>query len=228
MTRVEHLAEGVTLYLGDCRDILPSLEPAKAYLTDPPYGVRWNTGGKFTHSDGRRAARTKIKGDDKVFDPKFLLSADEVICWGYNNFAHLLPPGSILVWLKRTPRGIGYFLSDCELAWKSGGHGIYAFSQPWGNLAAKADTSQQTHPTQKPVALMTWCVDRIKSGTITDPFMGSGTTGIAAIKSGRKFIGIEIDPGYFDIACRRIDKAARQADMFLTTSTLPPAERERP
>ena len=78
------------------------------------------------------------------------------------------------------------------------------------------NNQKRVHPTQKPIALMSWCIEQVGNPqTILDPFMGSGTTGVAAIQMGRKFIGIELDPTYFDIACERIERATRQEDMFI-------------
>jgi len=211
-----------TLYLGDCRDILPTLGKVDAVVTDPPYGIGLNTnnlrfsGGKW-ESQRKRGARcgpaggAPIIGDIGDFDPSpFLLGSAQII-WGWNNYPDKLPRGACLVWLKRNDDAFGSFLSDAELAWFSRGHGVYCRR----DLSNAAIANERSHPTQKPVSLMEWSLGFLpKARAILDPFMGSGTTGVACANLGRSFIGIEIDPGYFDIACRRIEEAYRQPRLF--------------
>ena len=225
MTAVEHLAEGVTLYLGDCREILPLLPRIDAVVTDPPYGMNYNTdsrrftGGKILRGDGR--GDRIISGDDKPFDPAPWLEYPEVILWGSNHFMSKLPIGTTLVWLKRYPEHYGTFLSDAEIGWQKGGLGVYVFHAPDSMGRRRMEISgspfqgSTAHPVQKPIALMRWCIERVRSNTILDPFMGSGTTGVAAVDLGCKFIGIEIEQKYFDIACRRISEAFKQPDLFI-------------
>lgn len=210
-----------TLILGDCREILPTLPRVDAVVTDPPYGIALDTdnsrfSGGHTASVARRgngpgtANGSPIVGDDKPFDPRPFLIGDEQIFWGWHNFPDALPRGACLIWLKRNDEAFGSFLSDAETAWHSRGHGVYCFR----DLSNNAIANERAHPTQKPATLMEWCVDRVRGDTILDPFMGSGTTGVAALKLGRKFIGIEIEPKYFDIACRRIEEAWKQPRLF--------------
>ena len=207
-----------TLYLGDCRDILPTLPRVDAVVTDPPYGMSWDgkvTVGKNGH--GATGAKAKhygieIHGDDRPFDATPWLRFKNVLLWGFNHFPDQLRRGRALVWIKRSDEGFGSFLSDAEIAWCSAGHGVYCFR----DQSLMSETHQRAHPTQKPVALMQWCVQQFPAAqSILDPFMGSGTTGVACAKLGRKFIGIEIEPKYFDIACRRIEQAYAQPDMFV-------------
>lgn len=230
MLRAEHLSDTVTLYLGDCRDVLPTLGKVDAVVTDPPYGMGWNTdsrrfsGGQSPlinrkpWGEGRNHAR--VIGDDAPFDPSPWLSLAPCVLWGANHYAARLPVGRTLVWIKKHPDLFGTFLSDCEIAWASGGHGCYAyyFQFPPSTRIVEAGgkpgrSAQTAHPTQKPVGLMRWSIDRVKAAPgaiILDPFMGSGTTGVAAVQMGRRFIGIEIDPDYYAIARRRIaDELAR-------------------
>ncbi len=214
-------------YLGDCREILPLLPKVDAVVTDPPYGIRLNTDNS-RFSGGQRgniakrgngvgsAGGAPIAGDDVPFDPKPFLLGDEQIIWGWNNFPNALPRGACLIWIKRYDGAFGSFLSDAETAWHSRGHGVYCFR----DLSNNAIANYRAHPTQKPVDLMLWCLGRVKGQTILDPFMGSGTTGVACQKLGRRFIGIELDPGYFEIACRRIEEATKQSDLFVS----PPPE----
>ena len=222
MARVEHIGDAV-LHLGDCRDILPTLGKVDAVVTDPPYGIGLNTDNRrFSGGDPALAAKrgTKIGSangrpileDDAPFDPSFLLSLDgDKIVWGWNNYPDRLPRGACLVWLKRNDDAFGSFLSDAELAWMSKGHGVYCRR----DLSNNAIANDRVHPTQKPVPLMEWCLGFVPAArTILDPFMGSGTTGVACANLGRSFIGIEREPTYFDIACRRIEEAYRQPRLF--------------
>lgn len=213
-----------TLYLGDCRDILPTLGKVDAVVTDPPYGINLNTdntrfSGGSPNSVAKRGAKIgsanglRIIEDDRAFDPAFLVSlpGDKII-WGWNNYPDRLPRGACLIWLKRNDAAFGSFLSDAELAWMSKGHGVYCKR----DLSNAAIANERVHPTQKPLSLMEWCLGFLpKAHLILDPFMGSGTTGVAAVQMGRKFIGIEREPKYFDIACKRIEDAQRQGDLFI-------------
>jgi len=222
MSRVEVIGDA-TLMLGDCREILPTLGKVDAVVTDPPYGIGLNTDNR-RFSGGNTASVAKggnnvgsangrrIVNDAEPFDPSFLLDipGDKII-WGWNNYPNLLPRGACLVWLKRNDDAFGSFLSDAELAWMSKGHGVYCRR----DLSNNAITNDRAHPTQKPVSLMEWCLGFIpKAGLVLDPFMGSGSTGVACAKLGRQFIGIELDPGYFDAACRRIEAAYAQPALF--------------
>lgn len=216
MSRVETIGRA-TLYLGDCRDVLPTLGKVDAVVSDPPYGMKWDgkvSVGKNGHGGtGTRAKHygVTILGDDEPFDPSPFLGFDKVVLFGANHFASRLPTGTMLVWIKRFDGGFGSFLSDGEVAWMKGGHGVYCFR----DTSLMGETHDRAHPTQKPVPLMRWCIERIgNSRNILDPFMGSGTTGVAAVQMGRDFIGIEREPKYFDIACRRIEDAQRQGRLI--------------
>lgn len=200
------------LWLGDCMDVLPLLPRVDAVITDPPYGInkdgqKRTTGGhggrkgyEFLGWDGERPGRS-------VFEA-LLESADVLVIWGGNYFADLLPPTMRwLVWDK----GQRINQSDGELAWTSMQSALRICTM--NRVELMTDGAQ--HPTQKPVRLMKWCIDQAgKPQTILDPFAGSGTTGVAAVQMGRKFIGIEREPKYFEIACRRIEDAQRITDMF--------------
>ena len=207
MSRIEHIGDA-TLYLGDCREILPTLPKVDAVVTDPPYGIG-AAKGKAHSSIRDNSAWAAANWDDGRPDAAtvaMMLRAGEVAIWGGNYFADLLPASSgWLAWIKPQAE-TGFSLADMELCWTSKG------------FAARTKTFTRRdghdHPTQKPVPVMAWTLSFIRSCTITDPFMGSGTTGVACANLGRSFIGIEIDPGYFDIACRRIEEAYRQPRLF--------------
>jgi site-specific DNA-methyltransferase (adenine-specific)/modification methylase len=117
--------------------------------------------------------------------------------------------------------------SDCEIAWTSiDKNSVKRIVFTQNGCISKE--KERFHPTQKPVAVMNWCIEQCKKNpqTILDPFMGSGTTGVAAVQMGRKFIGIEREPKYFDIACRRIEDAQKQIDMFAETTPQTQPEQE--
>lgn len=206
--------EEATLYLGDCRDVLPTLVGIDAIVTDPPYGMRNNPNSRrFTqHGEpGRRGAgggrfTERIEGDDRDFDPTVLLGYKSVILWGANHYAQRLPRGTTLVWIKKNDPAFGKFLSDAEIAWMKGGYGVYCLR----DLSMKAHERERIHPNQKPEPLMEWCIEKASDPgeLVCDPYMGSGTTGVSSLKKGRRFIGIEKDEGYFTAACRRLERAA--------------------
>ena len=195
----------VKLYLGDCLDVLPTLGGIDAVVTDPPYGMNNNNDyARFTEGPNGHGAATSrtyppTVGDDKPFDPSPWLQFDSVILWGSNHFAARLPVGTTLVWIKRFDGGFGSFLSDAEIGWMKGGHGVYCHR----DTSMYSQPEKRQHPNEKPAGLMIWCLQKT-SGTILDPFMGSGTTGVACVRTGRSFIGIELEPKYFDISVKRI------------------------
>lgn len=234
MERVE-IGDAV-LYLGDCAEIIGDLPRKNAALvSDVPYGMDWDTdstrftGGSIQRGKGRDD-HGAIEGDAEPFDPTPWLQWPEVIVWGCNHYLDKLPPGGMLVWLKKRPELFGSFLSDCEVAWRKGSAGVFAHYKqfPPPSRMAESGNGQVAHPTQKPLSLMSWCIDLTKAGTIIDPYMGSGTTIVAALSKGRKAIGIEKKPEFFAAAVRRVEaavkdaaEAARQHDMFVAPAAKP-------
>ena len=210
--RVEQIGD-CTLYLGDCFPIMRGLPNVDAVLTDPPYGIGKDGQARSKGRHGGRKAYD-FKGWDserpavETFREIIKIAPAQII-WGGNYFADLLPAtGQWLVWDK----GQRINQSDGELAWtnKDGALRIFTLNR----VALLTDGAM--HPTQKPVELMQWCLGFfMPNGTVLDPFMGSGTTGVACVKRGFRFIGIERDEEYFDIACERIRKAYAQPDMFV-------------
>lgn len=201
-----------TLYLGDCLEILPTLPKVDAVITDPPYGIGKDGQKRTTGGHGGRKEYEFMGWDSsrpavRAFE-LMLAAADKHVIWGGNYFADLLPAtGKWFVWDK----GQRINQSDGELAWTNENGALRICTMNRVELL----TDGAEHPTQKPVRLMTWCIEQIKAtGTVMDPFMGSGTTGVACMNLGRKFIGIEIEKKYFDIACERIENAQRQQRMF--------------
>ncbi len=214
------------LYLGDCMEVLPTLDKVDAVITDPPYGI-----GADKHAGKKENGWTQwdVSGWDsarpEVETIKAILKSGKVaIIWGGNYFTDCLPPS--MQWLVWDKGQRGFSLADCEFAWSSQNNAARVFN--YARALAMQDGKQ--HPTQKPIALMKWCIEQCKNNpqTIFDPFMGSGTTGVAAVQMGRKFIGIEREPKYFEIACKRIEDAQRTFDMFgfngTTAADLPQQE----
>ena len=190
---------GITIYHGDCREVLPTLAPVDLVLTDPPYGIKAAKRG--AHSSIRDCDKWNESSwdDDRVVEAVVAAVAHSVdaVVWGGNYYADALPPSSAwLAWVKPEAE-TGFSLADMELAWTSGDFAARVKRLPRrdGNL----------HPTQKPVALMHWCIGFFPgSQTILDPFMGSGTTLRAAKDLGRRAIGIEIEERYCEIAANRL------------------------
>lgn len=231
MTRVETIGDA-TLYLGDCLEILTTIEPVDAVVTDPPYGIL-NLDGAGSTTAIRKSPRQQGSGTLKnrllntsdvrwdkaphpdTFDLLRTMSRDQII-WGGNYFP--LPPArGILVWDKEQPWPN---FSQAELAWTSINRPAAVF-----RMSSGRGEPNKEHPTQKPLPLMAWCLSFLpKAQTILDPYMGSGTTGVAALHLGRKFIGIERDEQYFAIACRRIQQAHDQRPLFVTEAIAQPQQ----
>ena len=203
------------LYLGDCRDILPTLPKVDAVITDPPYGIGWKP--RVNHQD---QAWVDVIDFDIAAIAKL---AKYQIIWGGQYFADKLPPvEGWLTWCKR-PIDSDFSndsrtYSTTELAYRNFGKSAF-MCQVWdgGKRAGVSENRTFCHPSQKPIELMVWCIKKLPLDikTILDPFMGSGTTGVAAVQMGRSFIGIEREPKYFDIACKRIEQAYAQGDFFV-------------
>lgn len=225
--RTEHIGDA-TLYLGDCLEILPTLGKVDAVVTDPPYGIGEAAGKSKTRTSGLTSA---LRGrdyrrdygisawDDETKDAEISMAvalAKYSIVFG-GNYYNLPPTSCWLVWDKLN--GDTDF-ADCELAWTNLSKAVRRIRYLWNGCMRKERNVERTHPTQKPIGVMKWAIGHLPSAAhiILDPFMGSGTTGVACAKLGRKFIGIEIEPKYFDIACRRIEEAYRQPDFFVEPS----------
>ena len=200
----------IRLYLADCLTVLPHVK-ADAVVTDPPYGIGRDGSRPSTSSHGGRKPHEFLGWDSETpgrdcFDAIFRAS-DEQVIWGANYFTPYLPPKmGWLVWDK----GQSICSSDCELAWTSRDRALRRIVLNRCELL-KDGTD---HPTQKPLKLMEWCLGFVDGQTVCDPFMGSGTTGVACQRLGRQFIGIEREPKYFDIAVRRIESELSRAPLF--------------
>jgi site-specific DNA-methyltransferase (adenine-specific) len=231
-----------TLYLGDCLEVMASLKDVDAIITDPPYGIgyhhegKWQTEKQVLNGLEFKAGRQTdpIAGDDELFDPSPILEAylpngvahtansPALILWGADHYKEKLPPGGrFLTWDKSLGMGAADVFVDAEFAWSNRRNARNVFRYLWkgvmrGGQEGARFTSKE-HPSQKPVALMLWCLEYARVGigkTVLDPYMGSGSTGVACAQAGRNFIGIELKEKYFDIACRRLEEARRQERLF--------------
>lgn len=212
---------GQRLIQGDCLAVMQELGGFDAIITDPPYGIGRDGKPTSTSSHGGHKGYD-LKGWDSCRPDEALqliagLDCKKVV-WGGNYFADLFPAGD--KWLS-WDKGQRISQSDCELAYTNLRGALRVFTL--NRCALMQDGA--VHPTQKPVALMEWCLGFLPDAeTILDPFMGSGTTLVACQKLGRKGTGIELDPEYFDIACKRVDEATRQPDLFVEQSAPAPTQ----
>jgi DNA modification methylase len=200
----------VELHLGDCLEFMKTMpdKSVDAVITDPPYGINYINGGGRNPKNGWRDFREDGEWDKlkptKEYLNNILRVGKVIIVWGGNYFADMLPPSQQwLVWDKGQRE---FSLADGELAWSSIDKAVRIFSKSRGSMLKE----NGYHPTQKPISLMKWCIELAAADTIFDPFMGSGTTGVACVQTGRNFIGCEIDEGYFKIAEKRIHDAQQQ------------------
>jgi len=205
-----------TLYLGDCMEIMPTLGKVDAVVTDPPYGIDW--GG---HNASTRTWE-RIVNDSGCLDLRPILNMDcLVISFGANCYPDQLPHrGRWICWDKRIVEKADRMLgSPFEMAWinKTSGFDRMYRVMHGGVVNADGGNAKRVHPTQKPLTLMKRIIlDYTRPGDlILDPFMGSGTTGVACLQTGRRFIGIEIDPNYYALAQRRIAEAQQQIRMAI-------------
>ncbi len=234
--RIEQIGDAV-LYCGDCLEVLPTLSGFDAVVCDPPYGINYRS----NHNSSRRGkwaqwVRTKnlpgILGDDEPLDPAAILALDvPTVIFGGNYCADMLPASRCwIIWDKRGDLGRNN-QADCEMAWTNLNAPSRVCTHKWSGLIREGEENLsrggvKLHPHQKPVALMRFIIDYLPAGceTIVDTHMGSASTGVACIDMGRRFIGIELDADYFDIACRRIDTAWASRPRLFADKELEPVQ----
>lgn len=208
---------------GDCLEVLPGLDGVDALISDVPYGMNYRHGASYSQEKRvqTRHVDVKIIGDDKPFDPVPFLKYKVIALFGANHFANRLPNSKgWIVWVKR-PGMRPMDFSDCELIWTNQNTHIKMIEHMWSGVCRATEAGEETvHPTQKPVAVMRWIIEELTNpgDLICDPFMGSGTTGVAAIQTGRRFIGVEKDAAYFKIAQKRL--AGAQPPLFTEATPL--------
>ena len=199
---------GITIWHGDCREILPGIGPVDLVLTDPPYGIAHPT-DYAARGRGALAACNDwpaVGGDAGPFEPGPFLG-QAAILWGANYYASRLPESSgWLVWDKLRPHGLDQ--ATCELAWSNCVKGARVFRHLWNGMMRGSERTTLLHPTQKPTVLMEWCLGLkgVPPGIVLDPFMGSGPVIEACKKVGRKAIGIEIVEEYCEVAVHRLQQ----------------------
>lgn len=204
---------------GDCLELMADLpaQSVDAVVTDPPYGIAYNPIGG--NGVAQRGNLPRVTGDNRPFDPQPFLHFPTVVLFGADHYYTKLPDGgSWFVWYKRRDIPSINF-ADCEMAWCNVKHLARVFDHRWHGMIRDSEQGEKrVHPTQKPIMLMRWVMDTLKiprGATIFDPFCGSGTTGVAAIQTGRNFIGFEISPEYCTIARKRCEAAAAQLRLDL-------------
>lgn len=216
MSRIETIGDA-TLYLGDCRDILPTLGKVDAVVTDPPYGIG--------EAAGKNASRGNIaiakdygndEWDNEPIAAETIALVRNAARWSIifgGNYYDCPPASCWLVWDKLN--GTNDF-ADCELAWTNLPKAVRRLRYLWNGMLRANGEERGDHPTQKPIGVMVWALQQLPADArkIIDPFMGSGTTGVACVKAGLTFTGIERETRYFDAACRRIEEAYRQPRLF--------------
>ena len=204
---------GQRLILGDCLEVMGQLGRFDAVVTDPPYGIGITKSNRLAVSRGLGGK----SWDDNPADMQSFLEMDsDMIFWGGNYF-DLPPCRGFLIWDKNNA---GRDFADVEFAWTN----IDMVARRMTLRPMNMDGGK-VHPTQKPIAVMEWCLNFLPNATtILDPFMGSGTTLVACQRMGRQGTGIELDPEYFEIACNRVDEETRQPDMFVETPVEQPVQ----
>jgi len=203
---IETIGDAV-LYLGDCREILPTLGKVDAVVTDPPFGV-----GNFVQQTGNKRGE-RVSWNESAPSAEFFANLRAIsrhrIIWGANFFNCFEEAGGAIVWVKNQPMPD---FSKAEIASSSWKQKTELVRITWTNFV---NTKESAHPCERPIELYTWCIEYLPNVVaVCDPFMGSGSCGVASLKLGRKFIGIEIKPKYFDIACKRIEEAWKQPRLF--------------
>lgn len=212
-----------TLYLGDCLEILPTLPKVDAVITDPPFGV-----GNFVQTTGRKMGRGKSRGvavewnenppPPQFFDRVRTISRHRII-WGANFFNCFEDRGGAIIWDKnqKMPNFSKADIASCTHFQKT-----EIVRIPWTNFTVTHE-AETDHPCERPVALYEWCINYLPGPieSVLDPFMGSGSCGVAATRMGRAFIGIEREPRFFEAACKRIEAAYAQGRLFAEPEAAP-------
>lgn len=214
--------ENVVLYHGSCHDIVPRMSGIDCILTDPPYGINLNIRDK-SHAPSSYGALSNvyapIAGDNRPFDPYWMIHANVPCClWGANYFSDKLPgSGGWFVWDKRRPPWNSQ--SQAELAWTNFSKGVRIFKHLWHGCNRESELHEYFHPAQKPLLLWTWVLGGKwfpeNVGTILDPYCGSGSLLLACIRTKRRCIGIELSEEYCEITAKRCES------LFLNEFGLP-------
>lgn len=212
-----------TLYLGNCMEVMPALGAVDAVVTDPPYGMAFQ-------SNHRNEKHKKIANDGDTSFLRWACGIDanhsSYVWCRWDNIPDVPMPKSVVTWVKNN-HSMGDLVHEhgrmTELCLFYPGPSHFFPSGRPSDVISGTRTGNEFHPTQKPVDLMRNVIEWT-AGNVVDPFMGSGTTLVACAKIGRKGIGIELDPDYFEIACKRVEEAYRQPDMFVQAAKAAPEQ----
>jgi DNA modification methylase len=199
--------DGITLYNAKCEDVLPQLtERVGLVLTDPPYGIDYDP--QSNKYGATTQTHLKISGDDADFDPAWLMQYQKIILWGGNCFASRLPDEPTwLVWDKVLKNDLKLRIAECEIAWTNCVGRPRVFRYLWSGAYRQGENGDFFHPTQKPIALMEWCIMIAgDEGLIFDPYCGAGATLVAAKRLRRRAVGIEMSEDYCKIAVQRLSQ----------------------
>lgn len=210
-----------TLYLGDCSEILPTLGQFDAVVTDPPYGIKADSSmakSSGMKSGGMKAAKGIYEAtnwDDKPITKEATDLLRNISNWQIifgGNYFELPPTKCWLLWDKE----INGNFAHAEMAWTNLDKPVKLKRYMWNGMLRANNELRGDHPTQKPIGIMEWVISHLPNDveTIIDPYMGSGTTGVACMNLKKKFVGIEREKKYFDIACKRLEDAQRQVTLF--------------
>lgn len=210
--RLAYDLDGIQIWHGDNADVRPNPATVDLLLTDPPYGISLDTDYSTRTKHKTFRQWPTVAGDNAPFDPTWLTQYPRAVIWGANNFAHLLPPSSgWLVWDRLdglwSKRGQGFNnAADAELAWHNLGGTVRTFRHRWQGHNRRTERDAYLHPTQKPVSLMRWIVERFTDpgDLIYDPFMGSGPIARACADLGRRYVGVELEAQYVTAAIGRL------------------------
>jgi site-specific DNA-methyltransferase (adenine-specific)/modification methylase len=214
---MEYITNNVAIVHGDCLDMVGEWPADAAIVTDPPYGIGYVHSGTGQGLHLRRNAMA-IHGDDQPFDPAPFLRFRWVLLWGADHFRSRLPEGgTMLAWDKSCGKGPADKFVDCEFAWcNRDGVKRNCCGYLWKGIACLKkgeDGGRRYHPTQKPVGLCTWCLSSLAlpPGTLViDPFMGVGSMGIACLRSGMRYLGVEIERQHYDKAAWRLRRESEK------------------
>ena len=189
--------DGITIYHADCADVLPDPTDVDLVLTDPPYGINYKPGAYWNHQG--------VVGDNFPFDPRPLVTKyNRLVLFGANNYTSLLPPGGWIVWDKRDMVSRRLPGSDGEMAWTNVHHQVRVIKHLWMPHTMRDEPLM--HPTQKPTALMRYILNEWTAigEMIYDPYMGSGPVAQACRDTGRRYVGVEIEERYCEVAVQRL------------------------
>jgi len=217
----DRITDRIEIVNADCYTLLDAWPSDAALVTDPPYGIahpcNFKTRGRGALADTHDWP--DVHGDDEPFNPAPFLRFASVCLWGAINFADKLPPQSgWLVWDKRTRNDVGVNdQADGEAAWTNRVKGLRIFRHMWNGFWRDSERGEAWHPTQKPVALMGWALMKMAlpaETLVIDPFAGSGSLGIACMRRGLRYLGVEIDPDHYAVMRDRLQREARQPELF--------------